>query len=184
MMTRTVLILPGWLDSGPGHWQSVWQRKHGFVRVHQADWQRPDKASWCAALEGCVADLRGPVFLAAHSLGCLLAASWARASSEKSRRLVGGALLVAPPDLAQPTTPGALRSFAASGHGHRRLPFPSIVVASRDDPYAEIARSRELAGRWGSRFVDVGARGHLNADSRLGDWPEGYRLLEALGRRV
>ena len=25
-----VLLLPGWLNSDPGHWQSHWERRHGW----------------------------------------------------------------------------------------------------------------------------------------------------------
>ncbi|HEV8689766.1 MAG TPA: alpha/beta hydrolase, partial [Ideonella sp.] len=36
-MTRSasprVLLLPGWLDSGPGHWQTLWETQHGDLRV-------------------------------------------------------------------------------------------------------------------------------------------------------
>ena len=39
--TPTVLLLPGWLDSGPGHWQTIWEAGSGFVRVKQHDWVWP-----------------------------------------------------------------------------------------------------------------------------------------------
>ena len=61
-----------------------------------------------------------------------------------------------------------------------RLPFPSIVVASRDDPFSEFARAQALAEAWGSRLVDAGEQGHMNADAGLGPWPAGERLLQAL----
>jgi uncharacterized protein len=52
------LILPGWQNSGPLHWQSLWQAAHGtpttFVRVEQHDWQRPLRGDWCARLEEVV----------------------------------------------------------------------------------------------------------------------------------
>ncbi|MGF1428078.1 RBBP9/YdeN family alpha/beta hydrolase [Kitasatospora sp. LaBMicrA B282] len=60
------------------------------------------------------------------------------------------------------------------------LPFPSIVVASSDDPYAGIERSRAFAAGWGSRLVEVGALGHVNSESGLGDWPQGRELLAEL----
>ena len=34
MNNCTVLILPGWLGSGPGHWQSLWQEKYEIGRAH------------------------------------------------------------------------------------------------------------------------------------------------------
>ncbi|MFX8219053.1 alpha/beta hydrolase, partial [Acinetobacter baumannii] len=57
------------------------------------------------------------------------------------------------------------------------LPFRSIVVASNNDPYAAISYATSCASAWGSEFLDVGARGHLNAASQLDDWAEGYQLL-------
>ena len=33
---------------------------------------------------------------------------------------------------------------------------------------------------WGAQFIDHGACGHINADSGLGDWPEGRALLRSL----
>ncbi|OYU42993.1 MAG: alpha/beta hydrolase, partial [Burkholderiales bacterium PBB4] len=44
------------------------------------------------------------------------------------------------------------------------------------------ARAQGFAHSWGSRFVNYGARGHINADSGLGDWPEGLQFLEQLQR--
>jgi predicted alpha/beta hydrolase family esterase len=60
------------------------------------------------------------------------------------------------------------------------LPFPSIVVASNNDPFLTTTRAREMARLWGSRFVDAGPAGHINGDSGVGDWPEGKRLLRLL----
>ena len=62
----------------------------------------------------------------------------------------------------------------------QRLPFASALVGSRNDPYCSAERARQFADAWGSRWVDAGERGHLNADSALGDWPEGLALLQTL----
>jgi predicted alpha/beta hydrolase family esterase len=62
----------------------------------------------------------------------------------------------------------------------RRLPFPSVVVASTDDPYVTTERARRFAEAWGSRFVTVGDAGHINSQSSLGDWPAGFALLQEL----
>jgi hypothetical protein len=176
---RRLLLLPGWLDSGPGHWQTHWERRHGFERVHQHDWTTPRRGDWLARLdEVLLADPR-PALLAAHSLGCLLVAAWAAHTRQPSR--VAGALLVAPPDTERDDTPGAIAG-AWRRIERGRLPFPATVVASRDDPFCTYERAQALAGDWGAGFVDIGARGHVNADSGLGDWPEGLALLRALAR--
>lgn len=171
----TVLILPGIQGSGPGHWQSLWERRDPRVRrVQQRDWDAPQLQDWLQALEPAVAGAGGPVVLAAHSLGCLLCAHWAA----RTRLAVRRALLVAPPDPEGPGFPKAASSFVPLPSGS--LPFPSVVVASRDDPYGSIASAQRRATAWGSEFVDLGARGHINADSGLGDWPEGWARVQAL----
>ena len=171
----TVLILPGIQGSGPGHWQSLWERRDPAVRrVQQRDWEAPRLQDWLQALEVAVADAQAPVLLAAHSLGCLLTAHWAA----RTRLRVQGALLVAPPDPAGPAFPEAAASFRAVPQ--QALPFASVLVASRDDPYGSLDYARRQAGIWGSEFVDLGERGHINADSGLGDWSEGRARLHSL----
>ncbi|NUN62062.1 MAG: serine hydrolase family protein, partial [Burkholderiaceae bacterium] len=54
----------------------------------------------------------------------------------------------------------------------------AVLVGSRDDPYCRFERAQALADAWGARFVDLGARGHINAESGLGDWPDGQALLQ------
>jgi hypothetical protein len=41
-------------------------------------------------------------------------------------------------------------------------------------------RAAHFAARWGAGFRSVGDAGHINADSRLGDWNDGHRLLTEL----
>ena len=98
-----VWLLPGWLDSGPGHWQTVWEQVHGFARVQQDDWQWPKRGDWMARLdETLLADER-PAVLVAHSLGCLLVEAWAAHSQHTAR--VKAAMLVAPPDVERDDMP-------------------------------------------------------------------------------
>ena len=169
-----VLMLPGWQGSGPDHWQSRWEALHGHVRVEQHDWQQPRRGDWLARLDETVIDSERPVVLVAHSLGCVLVAAWARFSRHAHK--VRGALLVAPGDVEQPDLAPALPGWAPILRDP--LPFVSLLVASRNDPYCRFERAEQLARDWGSRLVDAGARGHLNADSGLGDWPEGHALLQ------
>jgi predicted alpha/beta hydrolase family esterase len=61
-----------------------------------------------------------------------------------------------------------------------RLPFPSVVVASSDDPYVTVERATTFATAWGSALKLVEGAGHLNSASGLGEWPAGYALLEGL----
>lgn len=176
MKASNILLLPGWQNSGPDHWQSLWEARHGYPRVEQHDWMRPLRGDWSARLEETVVDADGPVVLVAHSLGCILTAWWAAHSPNAHR--VQGALLVAPGDVERP-------DIAAQIHGwspiaRQPLPFPSVLVGSRNDPYCSYERAEGLGEAWGARFVDGGARGHINAESGLADWPEGHHLLHTL----
>lgn len=171
-----VLLLPGWQDSGPGHWQTVWETRLGHTRVQQHDWLRPLRGDWTARLETVVRDSPAPVVLAAHSLGCLLVAWWAAHSSQTHR--VRGALLVAPPDIGREDVAPLLPGWQPPARA--RLPFPSVLVASDNDPWCARAHAAGLAADWGSTFHLAGPRGHLNAESGLGDWPEGQALLASL----
>jgi uncharacterized protein len=170
---ENVLLLPGWQNSGPGHWQSLWETRHGYRRVDQHDWMTPKRGDWMARLEEFVLGCDGPAVLVAHSLGCHLAAAWA-AHSQNAHR-VKGALLVAPPDTERDDLRPVLPSWAPIPL--KPLPFPSVLVASTDDPYCGFVRARGLAAAWGSRLVDLGAAGHINAETGLGDWAEGLGFL-------
>jgi uncharacterized protein len=170
-----VVIVPGYQNSGPEHWQSLWERKlPGSRRAVQRDWERPRCDEWVAGLDGAIAAADGPIVLVAHSLGCITVAHW----RARHRGPVHGALLVAPCDVERPDFPAAAGGFAPTPLGP--LGFPSVVVASTDDPYVELDRAREFARRWGSQLVSIGPAGHINTAAGFGPWPEGEALLEAL----
>ena len=174
-MTR-VLIVPGFGGSGPDHWQTLWEGRYGYERVVQDDWERPEPGAWERRLDEVVNRSDEPVALVAHSLGCVLLARWA--PSAPANKVVG-ALAVAPADVDSPMhTPDEVRCF--SPLPLQPLPFPTIVVASRTDPYVRFARAEAMAQSWGARLVDVGRLGHINADTDVRDWPDGHRLLEEL----
>ena len=179
-MNVPVLILPGWLNSGPQHWQSLWERDHPeYRRVQQKNWDLPKREDWVATLDAAIAACSAPPVLVAHSLGCATIAHWAA----KDPRPVHAALLVAPTDLAREEAPEALHDFRPIPMN--KLPFPSILVASSNDPWLTMARAREFASAWGSRLENAGPGGHINADSGFGPWPIGEMLLGELisGRR-
>jgi predicted alpha/beta hydrolase family esterase len=170
-----VLIVPGWGDSGPSHWQTLWgQANPDFRRVVQRDWEHAVCAEWAETLARAIRAVAQPIVLVAHSLGCIALAHCVRGGGLP----VHGALLVAPPDVEHPDFPPVIEGFAPVPR--EPFGFPSVVVASRNDPFGDFERSRALAGAWGSRFVDAGASGHLNADAGFGPWPLGERLLAEL----
>ncbi len=173
----TVLTLPGWMGSGPEHWQSRWERERACLRIEQADWDRPVRADWVQTLDRRLQTCTGDVVLVAHSLGCALAAHWFDSVAEQPHRhaAIRGALLVAPPDVERASAPEAIRNFAPVPE--RALPVPAIVVASTSDPYCGFMRSGLMATRWGAEFVNIGNAGHINAESGLGAWEAGWALL-------
>lgn len=174
MRTR-VLTVPGLWSSGPEHWHSRWEAADPSIRrVQQPDWDAPERREWVRNLDDAVIAAGPGVVLAAHSLGCATVAHWACLPGRRVR----GALLVAPADVDGPGFPLEARGFAPMPL--QCLPFPTILVASADDPYLTLERARLFAESWESRLVEVGPHGHLNSASGLGDWPEGRRLLEEL----
>lgn len=171
----TILIVPGYQNSGPGHWQSLWEASLGGVkRVEMPSWEHPVKAAWVEALDEAIADCQEPPILVGHSLGCLAIVHWA----EGHDREIRGALLAAPSDVERPDALAVLRPFGPIPR--LRLAFPAIVAASSDDPFLSPARARILAADWGARFVDLGPCGHLNQASGHGPWPRGEALLSDL----
>jgi len=172
---RHILIVPGIGNSGPEHWQSLWQSEdQSALRVQQRDWDHPVCTQWCAALDDSIARAGHDVIIAAHSLGCLTVAHWAMTTS----KAISGALLVAPPDPDGPSFPVEVSGFAPVPS--LKLKFPTILVASADDPYGSLEFAKHCADSWGSRFVNVGPAGHINASSGLGRWEQGRRLLQDL----
>jgi predicted alpha/beta hydrolase family esterase len=178
-----VLILPGWKNSGPAHWQSRWETTYGYERLEQYDWMLPLRGDWIARLEEALLMRREPALLVAHGLGCLLVAAWAGCS--RNGHSVKAALLVAPGD--------AEREELLPMHTTwspivlERLPFKTIFVGSGNDPFCSELRARPFARSWGSDYIDFGNMGHINAESNLGDWPEGHQMLkrcDQLGRNL
>ncbi|MGE5538528.1 MAG: RBBP9/YdeN family alpha/beta hydrolase [Gemmatimonas sp.] len=173
------LIIPGLGNSGPGHWQSVWQGELATARrVEQANWDAPVRADWIASLRAAIRQFPGAIVIA-HSLGCIAVAHLA---VEDRTLPVHGALMVAPADVERPAAPDEIRPFAPVPL--TRLSFPSIVVASRNDPFVSRERAALFASAWGSELVDIGAAGHVNLDAGFGPWPEGRALLDRLVARV
>jgi uncharacterized protein len=173
-----VLLIPGLWNSGPEHWQSYWERERPDCRrVEQSNWETPHRVDWVQALDRAILGAGGDVVLAAHSLGCATVAHWSATADASTRGKVRGALLVAPSDVEAPQYPEGTVGFRPMPL--ERLPFPTIVVASRDDIWVAFERAESFARSWGSRFVDAGARGHINSESGLGVWPEGLALLSS-----
>lgn len=173
-----ILTIPGLGSSGRGHWQTLWEEMiPGCDRIELGLWDDPHRNTWVNKINLAIARADRPVVLAAHSLGCLAVAWWAEFEQPRDGK-VAGALLVAPPDVEVRPIDRRLTRFAP--FPQNELPFPSIVVASRNDPYMGIAQAQDLARAWGSDFEDAGEVGHINAESDLGAWTFGQLLLDRL----
>ena len=165
----TVIIVPGLGDSGPEHWQTRWGQSHpAYRRVRQQDWHQPQVDAWVEALDREIRRAPSTPILVGHSLGCITIVEWA----QRCWSNIGGALLVAPADVDQRPFFNSVPLWP--------LPFPSILVASDNDPYLELERARQFARHWGSRLVNLGRAGHINVESGFGPWPEGEVLLREL----
>lgn len=168
-----VLILCGSGGAGPDHWQTHWQAAFpAFQRVPHADWARPVYADWEADLSTAVQACHKPVVLVGHSLGTLLAVRWAAACPQLAAR-VAAAFLTAPTDIGRFEGTAASTAVGFAPVPLQRLPFPSMVLASRDDERVDFARAAEFAAAWGADLVDVGPCGHIGSKALLGVWPQG-----------
>lgn len=180
-ITAPVLILPGLGGSGESHWQTRWAHNRPDCRVvEQENWNIPEPQSWINALQAVIKACDAPPLLVAHSLGCSLVAHWA----ERHRNTpIKGALLVAPSDVdSEDHTPMEVRCFAPMPL--YQLPFPSTVIASTNDPYVDFKRAQLFATAWGSDLINIGDHGHINADSHLGDWDDGWSYLQDLDKAI
>ena len=167
-----ILIVPGWHDSGPGHWQSLWaEQLPAALRVLQDDWTTPSRSAWVESISRSILAQAEPVVVVAHSLGCIAVT---QLPSEAARR-IRGALLVAPAD---PERRGALADFCPVPY--QALPYRSIIVASSNDPYCPIRTAGAYARAWGSEFVRLQMAGHINLEAGYGPWPLGLALLQSL----
>ncbi|MGW4120049.1 RBBP9/YdeN family alpha/beta hydrolase [Nocardia sp. NPDC004711] len=180
--TPTIVIVPGLRDHVPDHWQTRLADQLDRVRtVPPLERDKLSCAARVAALDAVLTEIDGPVVLVAHSAGVMITVRWA----QQSTRPVQGALLATPPDFETPLPDGYPSHEELDANGWtpipwRRLPFPSIVAASTNDPLATYRRVSGMAEAWGSRLVDLGEVGHLNPASGYGDWPRAAELLREL----
>jgi predicted alpha/beta hydrolase family esterase len=174
------VYLAGIGNSGAGHWQRLWYAGDaGAVWVEQADWEHPRREAWVAAIARSLDALAEPALLIAHSLGCLAAAEYLTLHGVSKVR---AAWFVAVPDVASQAFPSSAEGFRCA----RKLAVtvPSVVVGSRNDPYASFEHARAVAAAWQSQLYDVGSLGHINADSGLAGWPEGALRLQEFERSL
>lgn len=167
-----IVIVPGWRNSGPAHWQTLWAHSLPQAeRVEQRDWFTPKRCDWVQAVEEVILSRPEPVVVVAHSLGCITTAHLGAEAAGRIR----SALLVAPAD---PERRSHLVDFTPVPY--QPLPYRSVLVASTNDPYCPIRLAGAYARAWGSEFVRLPNAGHINVDSGHGEWPLGKALLQSL----
>jgi predicted alpha/beta hydrolase family esterase len=177
--TPTILLVPGLRDHVPEHWQTLLEAKLPNARsVPRMERDKLSCAAWVAALDRSLAEIERPVILVAHSAGVMITVHWA----QRHQRAIHGALLAAPPDFESPLPEGyptqdVLRQNGWLPTPRAKLPFPTIVAASTNDPLGQLDRVAELASAWGSQLVNVGAVGHLNPAAGFGEWPQAEDLI-------
>ncbi|GAB2483253.1 alpha/beta hydrolase [Comamonas humi] len=179
----TILIVPGLRDHVAEHWQTLLAAQLPKVRtVPPLEQDKLSCAARVEAIERTLAGIDGPVIIVAHSAGSMMVVHWA----QQATRPIQGALLAAPADMETPMPAGypTVEQLGANGWlpiPLKPLPFPSIVAGSSNDPLAQLERARGFAAAWGSRFVELGAVGHLNPASGYGEWPRAMELIRELG---
>ena len=176
-MNTIYLTVPGVTNSSPEHWQSLWEKEFPdkFRRIEQVEWNTPICDDWISKIETEVQkETPENVILIAHSLGCTTVAQWAKKYGTK----IKGAFLVAPSDIEAENYNFDTKGFAPIPL--EKLPFKSLVVASTNDEYVSIERAEQFANAWGSEFVKVGSKEHINANAGFGEWQEGLELLKSL----
>ena len=176
-----LLLLPGLGDSDPLHWQSFWLKKFNpSTKLVQENWDEPKLEDWLKELKKAIQKINSPTILVAHSLAVSLIMHWASANSHPN---IVGALLVAPADVDSPDhTPEVIRNF--SPMPLQKLSFPSIVVCSENDPYMDLKKGEYLAEKWGSEFINIGQKGHINSNSNLDYWEEGQLIVQQLVEKI
>lgn len=182
VVTPTILIVPGLRDHVPEHWQTLLEQKLPNAKsVPRMERDKLSCAAWVAKLDESLAAIDSSVILVAHSAGVMIAVHWAA----RHRRPIEGALLATPPDFESPLPEGyptqeVLRQNGWLPTPRTRLPFPSIVAASANDPLGRFERVEALAQAWGSRIVTLGNVGHLNPASGYGEWPRAEEFIRDL----
>jgi predicted alpha/beta hydrolase family esterase len=173
----TILIIPGLGNSGPQHWQSLWENKFNFIRVEQKEWDTPFCSDWIENINNEVKK-HDPanVILVGHSLACATIAYWALKFGIK----IKGALLVGPSDTEADSYPLGTTGFKPVPLFN--LPFKTIVVASTNDFYVTFDRAIQFADSWGGKLINIGDAGHINVSSGFGEWDEGLEILKGLDK--
>jgi len=177
MQKPKFLFLAGYGNSTGEHWQAKWfAQLAGGIWVEQ-DWQQPKRDDWVSAINATLEKTSEPLVVISHSLGGLAFIEWANQYPDLLREKIRGGFLVALPDADAESFPSVIQGFANTPL--HKIPVPTFMLVSQDDPYASFERSCFFASALGSELINLGNRGHINSAAGLGDWPEGKNYLQA-----
>lgn len=173
-MNTTYILVPGYTNSGPEHWQSFMERKYSnVVRVQQEDWNTPSSA-WVDRLSQVIEETHGDMVLLGHSCGAVAITQWAATHSCSRVRAL---ILVAPADVDAETAIAPIRPQRPLPSEH--LGFSSLLIYSDNDEHLSETRARSLAEMWGCETRLFRAAGHIHTAAGYGEWQDGERIFQA-----
>lgn len=173
------LLVPGRGSPRPEHWLRRWSdARPDYLWAPYPPGPPYVLEDRVAALHTAIMADDEPAVLIAHSAGCISTVVWA----SRHTGPVQAALLVTPPYLDPDWRPGPGDNpdFAFGAVPRERLPFRTILVASRTDPYTTFPQFEQYAADWGAELFDAGDAGHVETASGYGPWPDGERLVDSL----
>ena len=175
-----ILFVPGASALDADHWLTRWESRLATGRFAAHPHHCADLAALEESLRVASSRATCPVVLVGHSFGAL---GIAHAAESLPQGLVRGAFLVSPPSSRAVEAHARIDpAFAPPPTGP--LPFPSLLIASRDDSHATYEEMEAMALDWGAQIIDAGAAGHIDAQSGHGPWPEGLMRFAAFLARL
>lgn len=189
-LNPTILIIPGLRDHVEEHWQTLLAKELSAqgktcVTVPPLEQNKLSCQARLDAIDRALESIDGPVLIVAHSAGCMMVAHWALRRS----RPILAALLAAPADVETQMPAGYPNKEVLAANGwtpipRQRLPFPTLLAASSNDPLTQFERAQGFVRDWGSELVELGPQGHLNPASGHGPWPQAQELIARLLEQV
>jgi predicted alpha/beta hydrolase family esterase len=178
-----ILTVPGVGGSEPTHWQSWLERQVSHsTRVEQDHWKQPVISVWVERFVETLLQQTKPVYVVAHSFGCLTAVAALSKRPDLKQRIIG-LLLVAPANPERFSAQGLRQqgeNSIADQLQQSALAVPTRLIASRTDPWLSYADAVKWSTRWGATLVDLGDAGHINVAAGFGEWPQIFHHLHGL----
>ncbi|MGH2343159.1 RBBP9/YdeN family alpha/beta hydrolase [Segnochrobactraceae bacterium EtOH-i3] len=157
-------------SEAPAVWQHRWMAERADVRLVVTDDR--GRAGSLAHLAGAIRLSPGAI-LVGQGIGVHLIAHLA---AEWPDLPVAGALLVGATDV----DAGGSNAAGLAPTPVRPFSFPSLLMASRNDPALSFDKARVLANLWEAALVDMGPAGPISRDQGSGTWTVASDLLVRL----